>query len=307
MDQNIGAMKILPISILPAVLLLAGCGNPSQEAAFDPNPSTLEGTWKQVLNLPDGDTVWQKLDQAHMVYLKHLTPTHFTWISVDTREDKMIGSGGGSYTYDGQTYIEDIAFFHPPGSNELGQAIPFSVQFKDGQWYHTGYAKVMDFDPDLGEFVITDSSKIEEIWEPVTDAPGGGAEILGAWELVSYREIGDSVYSEFPEFIKYWKLVTPTHFLWVYYNSDADEVVAEGGGTYTLTGNSYTEFFEYIHPPGSPLVGKSMQFDYSKKDGKWVHKGIKEFVQKDSQTGEDMTTNITVDEVWKAFTPVDNI
>ena len=84
-------------------------------------------------------------------------------------------------------------------------------------------------------------------------------------------------------------------------------MVAEGGGTYTLTGSSYTEFIEYVHPPGSPLVGNSIEFDYSKKNGSWIHKGNKELTQKNSESGEDIAIKIAVDEVWKKFIPKDNI
>ncbi len=57
-------------------------------------------------------------------------------------------------------------------------------------------------------------------------------EILGAWQLVwpqtraGEREI---------------KLITPTHFTWTTWNTGTHEVLATGGGPYTLVGNDYCE------------------------------------------------------------------
>ena len=272
-----------------------------KEEQVEANPDTLEGSWKLTSYLADGDSVWQEYTDD-VIYLKHVTPTHFTWIRFNKNENAMAGTGGGTYKYDGKTYTEDITFFHPPGSNELGQAIPFDVTFKDGKWYHTGYARVLEFDPEIGESVVVDSSKIEEIWSRVEiKSEPENQELLGTWNLSRYKELGDSVYSEYPDFVKYLKLITPTHFIWIYYNEAGDEVVAEGGGTWSYENDVYSEVLDFVHPPVSGLTGVSLPFEFDMEDGRWYHKGWSKVAQTDPETGEEKTVETRVDEVWKAY------
>ena len=55
-----------------------------------------------------------------------------------------MGMGGGTYVIQGDKYIENINFFYPPGSNELGQSIPFDYEIKGNNWYHLGYVKIYE-------------------------------------------------------------------------------------------------------------------------------------------------------------------
>ena len=64
--------------------------------------------------------------------------------------------------------------------------------------------------------------------------------IQGTWELESFKYGTDKEYNEVPEFVKYVKSVTDTHFSWASYGEDGD-VVGAGGGTYEVEGNKYIE------------------------------------------------------------------
>jgi hypothetical protein len=50
-----------------------------------------------------------------------------------------------------------------------------------------------------------------------------------------------------PEGIKHIKLIAGQHFVWVWYDSVKGNPQYTGGGTYTLTGDSYTEHINFIN------------------------------------------------------------
>jgi hypothetical protein len=79
--------------------------------------------------------------------------------------------------------------------------------------------------------------------------------IEGTWELVS-RDIGN-----FSERMREIKLISPTHFVWVVYDIKKGKPLFTGGGSYTLTGDSYTEHMDFMDGKGAErLVGKDQVF-----------------------------------------------
>ena len=291
--------KILPFLI--PVLFLCFCTSQT-ESDEGASVESLEGTWRRlsVKNQQTGE--WVEAD-PNFIYEKYISPTHFCWVNYDIRRDSLLGTGGGSYVFDqnASTYTEDIKFFLPAGSQLLGQAIPFDVRFEDGKWYHTGFAKVFEFDPETGENVVTDSAKIEEIWE-LTDAPSSQNGLVGTWQLESYRGQGDSIRSDYPEFVSYLKLITPTHFVWVHYLSEQDQVLAEGGGTYVYDGNTYTETLNFVYPSGSGQVGTVLPFNCDIDGDTWHHTGFIIIHGEDEESGEARVDTVMIDEIWKPFT-----
>ena len=247
------------------------------------------------------DKTWNS-DPEGLIYEKYISPTHFTWVSYQTDIDSLLGTGGGTYDYDinSSTYTEDIKFFLPAGSNEMGQTIPFDVRFEDGNWYHTGYAKVFEFDPDTGENIVVDSVKIEEIWER-TDVKSSNDGLVGTWQLESFKDHGDSIRTDYPEFVSIFKLVTPTHFVWVHYISEQDIVLAQGTGTYHFDGSIYTETLKSVYPSGSSQVGTVMPFESTIENNKWYLLGNIKRLEKDASGEMVAKDSAVIDEVWKLF------
>ncbi|MEQ9297467.1 MAG: hypothetical protein RIF33_02840 [Cyclobacteriaceae bacterium] len=261
--------------------------------AKEDNP--LIGSWELVSYMDADVGDWATYPET-VVYQKHITPTHFTWYRFDSDQDQLVGIGGGTYEYADGVYTENIDFFMPPGSNELGQAIPFTAEMKEGKWYHTGYAKSMEIDETSGEVVMADSSKIEEIWEKVGTNSNADAEVVGSWKLITYREGDKPTALEYPDFIKYIKLITSTHFTWIKYNAEGDEVFEAGAGTYSLGADKYTETVQMMYPPGSGTVGSAIEFTYSLDSGRWNHMGYvnRVNINNDDEAREDLL----IDEVW---------
>lgn len=289
--------NIILFSVLAVVaLMMYNCGG-GEKTVNTSNPENLQGSWRLIRTIEHGaEDTTNRRDGKNVVYQKHITPTHFIWIEYDLDANELLGTGGGSYTYDGSRYIEDVQFFYPPGSNERGQQIVFNVDFGEGNWRHTGYVKVFDFDPESGDNLVSDSIIIDEVWEPIE--PGGDnsdQRLVGTWELLSYKEVTDSIYSEYPGFVAYFKHLTPTHFAWVHFNRDGDEVLAVGAGPYTLVGDDYTESLRLVHPKGV-LMGADLPFKASIENGRWIHKGI--FFTPDPDNPGQADTAV-VDEIWR--------
>lgn len=289
-------MKNSILYLIVILVVIVGCASEKKEEVTAYAPDALHGTWRLVkyINHQEGQTTWNEYGED-IIYEKHITPTHFTWVKYEKSKDKLSGIGGGTYMFDGQTYTEDIQFFLPTGSSELGQAIPFEVSFEDDKWYHLGYAKVYEFDAELGEMAVTDSVKIEEIWEKVENE-NASEDIMGTWQLESYREEEDSTRSEYPSFVKYVKSITPTHFIWVKYNGEGDEVMAAGSGKYDYSPSSYTEYIEMMYPSGTNLIGTSAEFTAGINDDLWSHKGY--IVAQSTKDSIQVMDSTLIDEIW---------
>jgi hypothetical protein len=69
---------------------------------------------------------------------------------------------------------------------------------------------------------------------------------LGTWRLASFK-YGDNQpgFTDFPESQRRIKLITETHFTWVQFDATTMEVSSTAGGTYSLSGNTYTESIDF--------------------------------------------------------------
>ena len=96
-----------------------------------------------------------------------------------------------------------------------------------------------------------------EIWErndiKVNDDSGG--QLVGSWDFQNFLEQSDSTWGNYPPFYGIMKLITPTHFTWIQYNTEADEVFGIGGGSYSIKGDQYVEVIQFVHPPRPDLIG----------------------------------------------------
>lgn len=295
--------SIKPSTLLTSgiFLFLAGC----YHKPIDQDKASLEGSWNLVSYVPHpyaGDgTNWVEYGDS-IIYQKHLSPDHFAWFSYDLKNNQILGMGGGSYVVRDGKYIENIKFFYPPGSSELGQAIPFSVEFRSGFWYHTGYAKQMAVDMETGKLTVIDSNKIEEKWVRSEIKGNPDTTLVGTWQLVSYRDRPDAAYTEYPEFVGYVKLLTPTHFTWIYYDMDGDEIYAAGSGEYTFDGQSYVEKLNMLHPDNLGQTGETIRFRTRIiNNTRWEHFGYLPIVSIDESTGNIVRDSSLIDERWKLY------
>jgi hypothetical protein len=269
------------IGVMVLLIMNIGCAPQENEAIAELQKEDLIGTWRLIKTIEIGhEDSTNRRDGVEKFYIKHVNDTHFIWVEYDRKKNMLLGTGGGTYTLKDNIYTEDIRFYYPPGSNEMGQAIPFKAEINnDGIWHHTGYAKLMEFDPETAESVMVDTAIIDELWERVDITPkdDSSGKLLGSWEIVNYLEQVDSTYSEYPSFYGIFKLMTPTHFTWVHYNTEADEIFALGGGPYSVVGDQYIELIEYIHPQEDSKIGVNAVYTWSQEDeNRWNIQGVVE-------------------------------
>jgi len=118
------------ILIWVAVLIMAGCAGPGKGLMHRPPEvgGVLEGTWEHV-----------HADSALFGQIKILNATHFVWVTYERATGAAIALGGGTYQFDGKTYVENLEF----GSDGLpldllGHDQVFKAEIGGDLWYHHG-------------------------------------------------------------------------------------------------------------------------------------------------------------------------
>lgn len=85
-------------------------------------------------------------------HIKLITENRFLWATYDAETKKILESAGGTFTLDGENYIESIDYGYNMDSY-LGSKSNFKIKVEDGMFYLTG--------------VLSDGYKIEEVWQKV--------------------------------------------------------------------------------------------------------------------------------------------
>ncbi|MFT6856353.1 MAG: hypothetical protein ACJA0X_002332 [Cyclobacteriaceae bacterium] len=290
------ALNLIPL----LVIIISSCTNPVQDKKEDlPEINGVTGSWNldQYIDHVNKGQDWISYDDT-ILYQKHITDSHFTWFKYDSKNNNLLGMGGGNYKIEKGNYIENIEFFYPPGSSELGQAIPFNLKFEKGMWYHSGMAKEYELDIETGDMEEVGTIMIEEIWKPTKSITNPDSKIQKTWDLRQYRTGLSLEYIEYPDFTGYIKLITPTHFVWTKYDKEGDEIYGAGAGTYLFKDDLYIESINIIHPENTGQVGSSIKFDFDVNDNKWKHFGyVPDFVV-DENNGDIRNDSILIDEYW---------
>ncbi|MBV9303921.1 MAG: lipocalin family protein [Acidobacteriaceae bacterium] len=113
-------MQRFIISISAAALILVGlCWVPRPVSAA---PKHIVGTWELVSGEINGQPVTGK-------HIKMISAHHFLWIIYDPKTLKTQGAGSGTYTVNGDSYVEHIEFFDVGGAEGMiGTDAKFTVK-----------------------------------------------------------------------------------------------------------------------------------------------------------------------------------
>ena len=118
----------------------------------DGGGSSLIGTW-ELVSEKWGDAKEFTPAPKERRALKFVTPTHFAWVWVDPKTSKISNSMGGTYTMDGDRYVEKVEFAYSGMEAYVGKKQKFTLTIEGDRWLQSG--------------VLSEGQKLQEIWKRV--------------------------------------------------------------------------------------------------------------------------------------------
>ncbi|UGU17293.1 hypothetical protein LS482_05330 [Sinomicrobium kalidii] len=106
----------------------------------------------------------------------------------------------------------------------------------------------------------------------------GDPTIKGTWKLLSGTTIKDkdTVFTDYTKDQEMIKIINDTHFAFLRHDlnqgKDSSAVFVSGGGTYSVKGNTYTEYLEYCNY--REWENNSFELEYRINDDTLVTKGV---------------------------------
>lgn len=89
-------------------------------------------------------------------------------------------------------------------------------------------------------------------WSQTNGGQAKKGPLDGTWELVAGQQL--------PKGARLIKIISEGHFIFAAYDTEKGELLGTGGGTYILTGSSYTEHVDFGDKPSDGIVGKDQHF-----------------------------------------------
>ncbi len=110
--------------------------------------------------------------------------------------------------------------------------------------------------------------------------PEKGSSIVGTWKLISGTVIqgGDTTFTDFTQGQEMIKIINETHFAFLRHDlnakEDSSKMFVAGGGTYTISGNKYTEHLDFFTI--REWEGNHFELEFSIQGDTLITKGIEE-------------------------------
>ncbi len=143
-------MKTVVVRCLAFFLVLASATARADEPKDVAAGRKLVGTWKIVSAKYGGN---EYTFPAGATTIKHVTPTHFMWVTYDA-DGKVTRCAGGTYTLKGNIYEEKPEYGLSADFDVIkGKPQTFKCKVQDGKWHHDGK--------------LSNDLTIEEVWERV--------------------------------------------------------------------------------------------------------------------------------------------
>jgi hypothetical protein len=185
---------------------------------------------------------------------KFFTGDHWCITQADPKNGVVIFHHGGSYSIDGNGYIETVEYANPSTMDRIGRTNSHKIKIENGTLTDIGTGK---------------NSTWQEVWKRVetkaeaASPPQLAQGLIGTWVLTGES---DNTGEATAEGRRPFKFITASS--WCDTQSDPKTGVAiiHHGGAFTLKGNRYVESVEYANPVSMDLIGHSFKFDI-KLDG----------------------------------------
>jgi hypothetical protein len=203
---------------------------------------------------------WQRgPEENRIVWIN--SEKHFAAVVYSVKENKFLGTCGGTWKVEGNTFVE-VHEFNTMKDDIIGKELRNSIEIRDGK-------------------LIFKMKEGEEEWTRMDD--GGPGKLAGAW-VITGRVNDGQVRKMTPGARKTMKILSGTRFQWIAYNSETKEFFGTGAGTYTTENGKYVETIDVFSRDNS-RAGMKLEFNFSIENGDWHHNGL-------SSKGEP------VNEIW---------
>jgi hypothetical protein len=115
-------MRWLLAGIAIAFLVIRTAGGVGTDPAEGGIRKGLVGTWNSVLkNRPERF--------KDVMHIKHITPTHWTWVTYDAKEMKVMATAGGTWTLAADNYKEKCEFSGTGYEHLRGKEFAYILKF----------------------------------------------------------------------------------------------------------------------------------------------------------------------------------
>jgi hypothetical protein len=171
----------------------------------------------------------------------------FSYALFDVDSKEFVGTFGGAWSANNNTLIQDLEY-NTFDNTFVGQRISKNYRIE-------------------GNKMIID----DEAFNRIDDGSPGKLE--GAWLFSGRKQDGEIQTRDTNQPRKTMKILSGKRFQWIAYNVETGVFSGTGGGTYTTSGDQYTENIDFFSRDNS-RVGASLSFDYEITDGVWHHSGM---------------------------------
>ena len=128
--------------LIVTILIIYSCSHekkaPVPQGLIQNN--SIEGSWKLVYAHIDEKDSLQIKDLNKTGFIKIINKSHFAFFNQDEGTSDNFVAGGGSYTFDGENYIETLDFINAP--DYRGHVFPFKAEVKGDSLIQQGHEKI---------------------------------------------------------------------------------------------------------------------------------------------------------------------
>lgn len=177
---------------------------------------------------------------------------YYYWALFDERNKQFFGASGGTFKKGGNT-LEYEVIFHTLRPDLIGQRLVLTKRGSRNKWTLQS-----------SQGIVVKMKRIKE----KADSP-----LMGGWRITQREQNGEMIeISDGPR--KTIKMLSNERFQWAAFNTETQEFLGTGGGTYSISEDKYTESISYFSRD-STQVGMSLSFDYEldEEGNDWHHSG----------------------------------
>ena len=130
--------KLFPFLIILATISCRQVNENPTEAEEQSN--AIQGSWKLVYaEIRENDSL-QVTDLSEIEFMKIMNKDHFAFFNQRKGSDENFLAGGGSYSFDGENYVETLDFVNVKSLR--GHQFPFKVEVKGDSLIQRGHENV---------------------------------------------------------------------------------------------------------------------------------------------------------------------